>query len=766
MILDSVRTENKNCLQDINKEPSGEQKEMSDTEDVFTQLKEASESVSKGLETILKLAPDRKLYDTLLDSASNPFLKGLLMKGKDSNIDLEDNGIKFAVSVKELYDSGYLDILKVLSDGDVSKLESWSSSHSKDEGVTGCTKKSGDDEHGNDVSISLDTAGNDLGDEKDQKHDRTATESEDYSELFTEASLMQVDTSGKGYRYDEYDFTKLPNSVFKRERKFEVCTKDNLPELPPITDHELKAKIFTHSSVLSSLNIPEEKKIASNNERIEFLGDAFLQFITSMIIYERFPHFSEGQLSILRSKIVSNDKLFKMSQYYGFDKQLRKNFNDSSILNNKIYSDVFEAYLGAINEEYMLESIDGETNVSRFMKGWFMAKEWVEKLCEDELRGFDPSIVFKMQYSKSSKQELRLLLGLTNVPEYVRCNISGKKFLSCVKVNHKVYGYGIGTSHKEADSRAATDALSNPGIKKICMEDVWEKFEDGFGLDEKGGLNFEQYPTVINAQQLEMLKKEIAMKFKTGDIKMLASRNNPKVLLVGEKDRELAALEIIAKHSITNTLGELNIEEKSSRESTPKSSGKNKTSKTELEKKAKEDREKYPPSEYYGKEFTMGRGGVFGEEYYRLAKGTCKRKGGMVRNGQYEIVEVDAESGRVLHTTKKIMCHEVLESCNDVDLDSRNRVNSLFNKRGSSPGYTVYTTTNEEFLCELWFGSEQIVGYGLDRNKKTAAQKAAMLALKREEFYADAEDAEDEEDEEDESESDTDSDSNSDSDRE
>jgi ribonuclease III len=749
--------------------------EMAETEDVFSKLKEASESVSRGLDTILKIAPEKKLYETLLDSASNPFLKGLLMKGNDSDIDLEDSGIKFAVLVKDLYESGHLDILKALSDKDLVRLEKWKASsigdHIHDHDVGGHAKKS-DDGANSGVATPLGTTGNDQVDEKDGEIDAG-----NYSELYTEASLVNLSLNDKNN--DAYK--TMPQSVHKRERKYEVCTKENAPELPPIHDQELKAKVFTHSSVLSTLNIPEEKKIQSHNERIEFLGDAFLQFIASMIIYERFPNFSEGQLSILRSKLVSNDRLFKMSQLYGFDKQLRKNFNDSSVLNNKIYADVFEAYLGAINEEYMLESIDGETNVAEFMKGWFMAKEWVEKLCEDELRSFDPSIAFKMQYSKSSKQDLRLLIGLTNIPEYVRCNISNKRFLSCVKIKQKVYGYGIGTSNKEADSRAATDALSNPGIKKICSNDLWQKFEDSVGVDEHGGLNFDQYPTKVDAKDMEALKRDIALKFKNGDIKMLASKNNPNTLLIGDKEREIATVEIEAKHSITNTAGELDADSKSnnnissksnsrsqSRSTTPLSAAKNKRSKKELEEEAREDKKKYPSAKYYSKEYTMGRGGIFSEEYDRIPRSQSKRKGGMARHAVYNIVDIDDDGGEVRHSTREMMCHEVLESCDDVDMDSKNRVNSFFNKRGGSPNYNVFRTAKDEFLCELWFNSQQIVSYGLDRNKRFAAQKAAMLALKREDFYGTSESDDDQSasDSESESESSSDSESGSDSDSE
>ncbi|GAV29190.1 hypothetical protein PMKS-002672 [Pichia membranifaciens] len=745
--------------------------EQSGNENVFAQLRKASEHISKGFQIIVNLAPDIALYNVLVDSQNDPFLKNLI--STPDGISLEDDDIKFAVYAKELYVQGKIDIVQCLIDRNVEKVlaelndskqppRSFPSTScvpnnlsNEDNARTPDNKplspaidkpletddnddsylKKGDTTDstanaGSITSFHLTAVDEKKEDDFVNKDDTVGMDDDNVSEEYTKIAKLSTPVEGGG----EYIYHN--DSIHKRNRNFEVFKEDNPPRLPVLHPPELIAKVFTHQSVLNYLNIPEESKVNSHNERLEFLGDAYLQFVVSMIIYEKFPHFNEGQMSILRSSIVSNSRLLKFSQIYGFDKQLKKNFNDSSILtgNNKIYADVFEAYLGAIAEQYMMESKDGETNVNDFIKGWFEAKNWLEALCEEQLQTFDPSIVFKMQYSKSSKQDLRLLLGKLNTPDYVRCNIGNRRILSCVKISKKVYGYGVGTSNKEADSRAATDAMCNPGICKICPEVLWKKFEDGVGLDESGGLNFEQYPTKVSQKELEVLRREIAIKYKVGDIKLLVSKNNPYSLLIDDNERNTVKQEINEMHSIDNTNGEIG-----------EASLDHETESDKITEKEKKKEKRSPSSKHknYGKEYTMGRGGIFGEEYKRIAKGSSKHRAGIHRNANYLIMDEGEGGNGSQSITRELMCHEVLVKCGDIEMDSKNRMNAVFAKRGGVPGYITYRTVDDEFLCELWFSDRQIVSYGLDRNKKNASQKAAMLALKREEYYGGMSDDED-----------------------
>ena len=765
--------------------------QSSNCTDVLSELKDAVQNVRTGLRKVLDIAPNRTLYQILLDSTKNPLLQSILSIPDESH--LTQNDIIFAIELKEMYDTGRLEILEYLIKGDIEQIKTCNGNTKQETFENNSPNDSSSKFHEDNIpnykekletcdgtEIFIEEVGKDkvrnsnsfestpdnisssncrkdetrsAVDQRDAETEKevnsNAKEPDSYiSELFT-SDVM---------RSEMYVPEEL---VYKRDRKWGLLKQEELPQAPSIEDPELLRKVFSHQSIVNYLNISPEFKVQLHNERLEFLGDALLQFITSMIIYERFPNFSEGQLSILRSTIVSNSSLLKWSQMYGFDKQLRKNLIDSSILagNNKLYADVFEAYLGGIAEQYMMETSEGETNVNDFMKGWFEVKSWIEELSENHIRGFDPSIVFKMQYSKSSKQDLRLLLGQNNNPDYIRVNLSNKRILSCIKVNNKVYGYGIGTSNKEADARAAVDAISNPEIRKICPEDIWDRFESNVGLNEKGGLKLRQYPTKVTSHELQILKKEIAIKFKNGDIKLLASENNPNSLLITNQDRMEVAEKRDSILSIDNTEGESDtsqIEEskevfehsrnrptladdcmeqkKRVKEKVSARQKKVKQRKPQIEMVKEQEIKNFKEStQYYSKEYTLGRGGVFGSESAKVRKGKQKKRRGICRNAAFEVVDNDNNDGR--SDTFIIECHEVYESCDEIDVESKNRIYAAYDRRGSNPNFRIYRTTNDEYLSELWFGSLQIVSYGLDKNKKKASQKAAMLACKREDYY-------------------------------
>ena len=69
------------------------------------------------------------------------------------------------------------------------------------------------------------------------------------------------------------------------------------------SDKSLLARAFTHSSYAN------EHKQAYDYERIEFLGDAVLDYIVGLFLYERFPTKKEGELSKIRAQLVSAETL-------------------------------------------------------------------------------------------------------------------------------------------------------------------------------------------------------------------------------------------------------------------------------------------------------------------------------------------------------------------------------------------------------------------------------------------------------------------------
>jgi ribonuclease III len=77
---------------------------------------------------------------------------------------------------------------------------------------------------------------------------------------------------------------------------------------------ELLEQALTHSSQAREMEATQFPTRVSDNEQLEFLGDAVLGFVTTQELFHRFPHFREGELSKLRAHLVSEKHLIRVAQ--------------------------------------------------------------------------------------------------------------------------------------------------------------------------------------------------------------------------------------------------------------------------------------------------------------------------------------------------------------------------------------------------------------------------------------------------------------------
>ena len=125
---------------------------------------------------------------------------------------------------------------------------------------------------------------------------------------------------------------------------------------------QTKKKSSSISSLSSSSDEEDNEKINSvqiqNNcsERLEFLGDAVLQFVVSNYLFKRFPKQFEGFLTTTRSKIVKTLSLYTFAKNLGFQEYIlisqyvEKECNGRD--NMKILEDCFESFIGAMSLEF------------------------------------------------------------------------------------------------------------------------------------------------------------------------------------------------------------------------------------------------------------------------------------------------------------------------------------------------------------------------------------------------------------------------------
>lgn len=240
------------------------------------------------------------------------------------------------------------------------------------------------------------------------------------------------------------------------------------PKLPEIKDPAIRARVFIHkSNINDKVYLSEAEMINAHNERLEFLGDSVLNTIMTMIIYNKFPKFTEGQLSTLRMNLVSNERIKTWSFMYGFDKKLSTNFDVTSDNasfqqgKQKLYADVFEAYIGGLIED------DSRYNMPKVRK-WLskLSKPIIQKLTEKNI-----GLQATDNLNVNAKRQLYSLIGYAALNlHYVTAKrptaINPNTVVECRIGDGTVLGSGSGRNTKIAGIRAAQNVLS----KKSALE--------------------------------------------------------------------------------------------------------------------------------------------------------------------------------------------------------------------------------------------------------------------------------------------------------
>ncbi len=217
--------------------------------------------------------------------------------------------------------------------------------------------------------------------------------------------------------------------------------------LPDFNNLLLLSRALTHRSYLN-----EHPEALEDNERLEFLGDAVLDFIVGAWLYNKYPEMPEGDLTRMRSALVHTAQLAEFAKKIGLGNAMRLGRGETQAGGNNrsgLLCDTFEAVIGAI---YLDQNINGVMNFIEPML--LIAAEDILENHKDE----DP---------KSKLQEWAQGKGFS-APQYITRNSSGpdhsKLFEVDVLVNGKVSGSGSGYSKQAATKQAAMMALDTLGL--------------------------------------------------------------------------------------------------------------------------------------------------------------------------------------------------------------------------------------------------------------------------------------------------------------
>jgi ribonuclease III len=145
-----------------------------------------------------------------------------------------------------------------------------------------------------------------------------------------------------------------------------MMKSSNIAELEEVLGYgfkrpELLQQALTHTSQARELEAlkPSESARVGDNEQLEFLGDAVLGLLTTEELFQRFPHFREGELSKLRAHLVSEKHLISVAQQLELGSYLRLGKGEEKSGGRKktaLLVDALEAVLGAVYLDGGMES--------------------------------------------------------------------------------------------------------------------------------------------------------------------------------------------------------------------------------------------------------------------------------------------------------------------------------------------------------------------------------------------------------------------------
>ena len=204
------------------------------------------------------------------------------------------------------------------------------------------------------------------------------------------------------------------------------------------TDTSLLRQALTHRSY----GVP-------HNERLEFIGDAILNCVVALTLYERYPDLPEGDLSRVRAHLVNKDMLAQVARRVGLGSMIRLGegeLRSGGAARASILADAMEAVFGAV----FLDA------------GFAEARRTIDSAYADLLRDADPATL-----GKDPKTRLQEWLQAQRmpVPEYAIVATTGEAHAQQFAVECRIPGLAIvatgeGSSRRAAEQDAAATALA------------------------------------------------------------------------------------------------------------------------------------------------------------------------------------------------------------------------------------------------------------------------------------------------------------------
>lgn len=231
-------------------------------------------------------------------------------------------------------------------------------------------------------------------------------------------------------------------------------------------DKTLLQRAITHRSYINeNPDFPLE-----DNERLEFLGDAVLDFLTAEYLYNRFPEMDEGQLTSLRAALVRTETLARFASELGVGEFIylgRGEEEGGGRARPAILCGCYEALVGALYLDQGLEAT--ASFVVKIIKP--AVREILENATDKDA---------KSQLQELSQGHLQITPTYRTVAE--RGPDHAKEFTVAAVIGHQVYGLGTGRSKQVAAqdaARVALERLEREILEESAPDAEWLGSEEG-----------------------------------------------------------------------------------------------------------------------------------------------------------------------------------------------------------------------------------------------------------------------------------------------
>jgi ribonuclease-3 len=203
-------------------------------------------------------------------------------------------------------------------------------------------------------------------------------------------------------------------------------------------DQDLLRQAFTHASRVDAR--------LQSNERLEFLGDSILGAVVCECLYSRYEDLLEGELTKIKSTVVSRRACAEIAEELGLDDLLRlgKGMSNRGSLPSSVVAAVLEALIGALY-------IDGGFEVARR----FILKCLIPHIASAADSGHQHNFksVLQQAVQQSIDQTPQYVLMDEKGPDHAKC------FEVCVEIGARRFDSCWGSSKKQAEQHAALEAL-------------------------------------------------------------------------------------------------------------------------------------------------------------------------------------------------------------------------------------------------------------------------------------------------------------------